>query len=125
MKRNLATVLKCLEHPLSVPDLVRVSVALRKAKGFRTTTRTVLGKLCLVHSEVSEAAECVRDSQWDMTRAPSGKPEGFVVELADAVIRLADIAGSLALDLDAALREKLRYNATRPYRHGKTNRGGV
>jgi NTP pyrophosphatase (non-canonical NTP hydrolase) len=35
------------------------------------------------------------------------------VELADAVIRILDIAGGLKLDLGGALEEKFRYNQNR------------
>lgn len=35
------------------------------------------------------------------------------VELADAVIRIADLAGALDLDLGGAIAEKMAYNATR------------
>ena len=46
------------------------------------------------------------------------KPEGFASELADVVIRVADVCGRLGLDLEAAVVEKMTYNATRPRRHG-------
>ena len=36
------------------------------------------------------------------------------VELADAVIRIADLAGALGLDLGGAIAEKLEYNRNRP-----------
>lgn len=36
------------------------------------------------------------------------------VELADAVIRIADIAGFLGYDLGGAIAEKLEYNKVRP-----------
>ena len=48
----------------------------------------------------------------------SGKPEGFPVELADAVIRIADLFGFLGVDMAGIIRLKMQYNATRPYRHG-------
>jgi NTP pyrophosphatase (non-canonical NTP hydrolase) len=35
------------------------------------------------------------------------------VELADAVIRIADLAGALELDLGSAIAEKMAYNAQR------------
>jgi NTP pyrophosphatase (non-canonical NTP hydrolase) len=35
------------------------------------------------------------------------------VELADALIRICDLAGAMQLDLGGAVREKLDYNATR------------
>ncbi len=46
------------------------------------------------------------------------KPEGEAVELADALIRIADLAGSRGWDMEAIIRAKLAYNATRGHRHG-------
>ncbi len=70
-------------------------------------------KLALVHSEVSEALEGYRKNANDdhLPDRPSVE-----VELADAVIRIFDIAGALDLDLAGALVEKLRYNQTREAR---------
>lgn len=76
-------------------------------------------KVALIHSEVSEALEALRDGHIHMTRGECGKPEGFVVELADAIIRIADVAGAMKLDLDAAIVAKVEYNTERPRRHGK------
>lgn len=47
------------------------------------------------------------------------KPCGIPSELADAVIRIADLAGALGIDLDAAIGEKMAFNENRPYKHGK------
>jgi NTP pyrophosphatase (non-canonical NTP hydrolase) len=47
------------------------------------------------------------------------KPEGVPSELADIFIRLLDHAGELGVDLASAVKEKLEYNATREYLHGK------
>ena len=56
-------------------------------------------KLALVHSELSEALECYRDGEMETFSGPphdsTAKPEGFWVEIADAVIRAADLAGRL------------------------------
>ena len=46
------------------------------------------------------------------------KPEGFNIEMADAVIRIADLMEALGLNLEAAIKLKHNYNKTRPYRHG-------
>lgn len=83
-------------------------------------TPTIAGaKLALVHSEVSEALECVRSNQIYGFRDPdTDKPDGLPFELADAVIRIADLAGAYGIDLDAAVREKMAFNATRGHRHG-------
>jgi len=48
-----------------------------------------------------------------------GKPEGFPIELADAVIRIFGIAYEAGIDLPTAIEEKLAYNATRKFKHGK------
>jgi NTP pyrophosphatase (non-canonical NTP hydrolase) len=80
----------------------------------------ILSKLALIHSEVSEATEAVRSG--DMTlrfRDGDDKPEGFAVELADALIRIFDLAGAMGLDLEGAAYSKNRFNAGREYRHGK------
>jgi|ERR1700677_1956845 len=49
------------------------------------------------------------------------KPEGFAVELADAVIRLLDLAQYKGIDLEKVIADKLDYNLTRGYRHGNKN----
>lgn len=51
--------------------------------------------------------------------AKSKKPEGVAVELADAVIRIADLCGHLGIDLEAAIALKMEYNEGRPFKHGK------
>ncbi len=48
----------------------------------------------------------------------NGKPEGYPIELADAVIRLFDHAYAVGIDLDEAIAVKMQYNETRSYRHG-------
>lgn len=55
----------------------------------------------------------------DATERRGEKPEGVAVELADAVIRIADLCGHLGIDLEAAIDLKMAYNETRPFKHGK------
>ncbi len=77
-------------------------------------------KLALIHSEVSEALEDWRNNK-DMKKiyyTKDGKPEGFIVELADVLIRIGDLCGRYGLNLEEALKVKMEYNDTRPYRHG-------
>lgn len=71
----------------------------------------VAQKLCLIHSEVSEGMEGHRKGLMD-DKLP--RRTMLEVELADAVIRIADLAGALDLDLGGAIAEKLAYNAQRP-----------
>lgn len=76
-------------------------------------------KLLLIHSEVSEAAEALRDGKIKMWIDPSNhKPEGVESELADTVIRIFDLAAALNMDLGNAIAVKMDYNRTRPHRHG-------
>lgn len=71
----------------------------------------VTQKLCLSHSELSEAMEGHRKGLMDDKLPHRTMLE---VELADAMIRIADLAGALRLDLGGAVQEKLAYNAHRP-----------
>ena len=72
--------------------------------------RNVPEMLCLIHSEISEALEGHRKGLMD-DKLPHRS--AIEVELADAMIRLCDLAGGLNLDLGGAVAEKLAYNAIR------------
>jgi NTP pyrophosphatase (non-canonical NTP hydrolase) len=67
-------------------------------------------KLLLIHSEISEACEADRKGLKD-SHLPHR--DGVEVELADAAIRIFDLAGALGYDLGATIREKMEYNAQR------------
>ena len=79
--------------------------------GTRLGKALIAEKLCLIHSEVSEAMEGHRKGLFDdkLIRRPA-----IEVELADAVIRICDLAGALGLDLGGAIAEKMAFNANRP-----------
>jgi NTP pyrophosphatase (non-canonical NTP hydrolase) len=66
--------------------------------------------IALIHSELSEALEGVRKSKMD-EHLPHRKSEE--VEMADAVIRIADYCGGRGLDLGGALADKMLYNQRR------------
>lgn len=76
----------------------------------RTRPHVVGEKLMLIVCEISEAMEAHRKDLMD-THLPHRK--GIEVELADAFIRLCDLAAALHLDLEGAVIEKLLYNRTR------------
>jgi hypothetical protein len=110
--------------------------------------RAIAEKLALVHEEVSEALGEIRsnraplevyfvdhkgllgtpgleyeDQQYDENSVPLCKPEGFLVELADAAIRIGDLAYLVGdkdgAQLAEAQRIKHEYNSTRPFKHGR------
>lgn len=72
--------------------------------------RSVPEMLCLIHSEISEAMEGYRKSLMD-DKLPHRKM--IEVELADAMIRIGDLAAYLGLDVGGAIVEKMAFNATR------------
>ncbi len=47
------------------------------------------------------------------------KPEGVPSELADIIIRVLDACAAWEIDIDAAVRAKVVYNATREQLHGR------
>lgn len=72
--------------------------------------RNVGELLCLIHSEISEAMEGHRKNLMD-DKLPHRK--ALEVEMADAVIRLMDMAGGFDMDIGGAIAEKLKYNQSR------------
>ena len=94
--------------------------------------------IALIHSELSEAleeerngnpdiwfacnesdnfictpqdeTECLMYGKESLCKYRSRKPEGVAVELADAVIRIADLCGHLGIDLEEVIEIKMAYN---------------
>lgn len=98
--------------------LVDLCHGLSREAGWHDNPREVGTMLALVHSEVSEALEGFRKDLNDDHLTNRKMAE---VELADAVIRIFDLAGAKGFDIGGALVEKLKYNTTRKD-HKKENR---
>lgn len=117
--------------PLTINQLVFLAYTRAKKKGFYDIPEgaNIPLKIALIHSEVSEALEELRASG-DLHLIhinAKGKPEGFLVELADVVIRVADLVGYVvsllpgdeAVNFEEIIEMKMNYNKTREPLHGK------
>ena len=105
---------------MDIYDLVESAHKTAVEKGWWDEPRTPGELIALCHSELSEALEEARKDgvAVAMWRIDGSKPEGFGVELADCVIRIADICGQYHIDLSDMIERKMAYNSTRPHRHG-------
>jgi NTP pyrophosphatase (non-canonical NTP hydrolase) len=121
----------------SIRDWCKHIAVWREKKGFKTAWQNVPEKLMLIVTELSEAMEVYRKIP-ALVCLVLGHPvasrkfwknkvnehretvENFKEELADATIRIFDLAGSLDIDLEKEIAKKMKVNEKRPQKHGKT-----
>lgn len=108
-------------EPETIQHLAERIHLANRDKGFWDEPRNFGEILMLVTTELAEALEEQRAGRDFVWYREDGKPEGEAVEIADAIIRLLDAWGGRYPDLSLAevIEEKLTYNASRPYKHGK------
>lgn len=79
---------------------------------------TNLAKAMLIVTEIAEFAESDRKESKPDEHCPEFT--NHEIELADAVIRIMDLAQARGYRLAEAIVAKRRFNTTRPHKHGKT-----
>jgi NTP pyrophosphatase (non-canonical NTP hydrolase) len=131
---------------MTIKDLCKKAHKLAIDKGFWNFDRYSTGKkikfvlkkrnlselLMLIVSELGEACEALRknirqqpegyytiDNKNKLFKSKEWIKDTFEDELADAVIRICDLAESEGIDLEWQIQKKLEYNKTRPHKHGK------
>ena len=106
-----------------------------KAKGFYDEKTEIGTKLMLVVSELAEGMDAdrkglhakvdqfeqlIKSGEYSFQDAfKSTIKDTFEDEMADTIIRMFDLSGFLEIDIEKHIELKLKYNATRPPKHGK------
>lgn len=117
---------------MNINELVQIAFNAACEKGFHAAKpadkfrEDLATQLCNLGSEMSELWEAYRrgklseacDKAEGMVKLGFAPLTNFEEELADIVIRCADLAGYFRIDLENAVKVKLAYNKSRPLRNG-------
>jgi NTP pyrophosphatase (non-canonical NTP hydrolase) len=105
---------------LTIKKIMKKAHKNAKAKGFYDGKGKSIGDdIALMHSELSELLEEYRNNKpINEMYFENGKPLGGPSEAADVLIRLCEFCEHHKIDLEEAVRVKMAYNKTRPFKHG-------
>jgi NTP pyrophosphatase (non-canonical NTP hydrolase) len=85
-------------------------------KGWWESERNEGELIALMHSELSEALEVIRNGNPPDDTIPEFT--GVEAELADVIIRIMDMAAAKGYRVGEAVVAKINYNKNRPHKHG-------
>ena len=95
---------------MEINELSKLAHKTAVEKGFYDRRdRPITELLMLIVTELGEACEADR----------KGEDEHFKEEVADVYIRLGDMCEYLGIDIEKEIIKKMKYNETRPKKHGK------
>lgn len=119
---------------MTISEIQKAVHQLAKEKGWYAQERSPLELHMLIVSEIAEATEEARlnnDPIYQLAQIEPAyrtpdlphwdskiKPEGELIELADAVIRILDYCEHKGFNLESAIMLKHEYNKLRSHRHG-------
>lgn len=94
---------------VKINELIKECHSIARANGFWDKTTPFSTKLMLIVTEVAECCEADRKND----------QKNIAEELADTCIRIFDLCGGYGIDLEEAIKEKMKVNKNRPYLHNK------